>query len=285
MLLKHLILSAVLCFLAVPATAQTFSLETSWTVPGARDIVSDGNRVWVVNAAGSTVTAFDASGGEIGSWPTGFDETGIIDRGIEVDGSGFVYVMIWALDVGGTVRKFQDDGTLVSEEPFEFPGKLGFVVDVDGNIHGGDDSFDDAIALVALGPDGTRYLIDLESYDNVLYADGPGHTLLPGGLKCGGPTNRDESCYVSFHAAATNDRLYVPGYWCDAESNCGFAIRIFGPNHVLVSEIEGPHSGPITLGSPGVLYILNGEMIQKWVASTVTSAPRSTWGALKIRWR
>ncbi len=266
---------------------QSFTLETSWISPGAGGITSGGSGLWVVAYDGTHVTNYDASGNLLTSWNTNIEETAdVFDRGIGVDGAGFVYVMTASFEAGAYVRKYQPDGTLLSAERFEFPPKLGFIVDAEGHIHGGDDSFDDRKALFALGPDGTRYISDLKSYNTPLNAHGPGSTMVPVQDKCGGPTNIETSCYVASHAAATESRLYVAGYWCDDQSVCGYAIHMFGPGASQLGSIPQHGHDPLALGLSGTVYVLTGgQVVEKWVPAGITPTIESSWGAVKARWR
>lgn len=264
-------------------TNETFSLETSWASPGAGAFAASGSGVWVVTSDGTVVRSYDASGSQVATWSTNVPENDIFDRGIGVDGAGFVYVMTASLAAGATVRKFQADGTLVSSEPFAFPPKLGFAVNSAGTIFGGDDSFDGRIALLALGSDGTQYFSDRKSTDHSLYGSGPGASMVPRDGKCGGPRNISTSCYTATYAAATDSRLFVSGLWCNSESICENDIHVFGPGPVLIGDI--PQTGMLALGSPSTAYVLtSASTIEKWTSSGSTLAPNSTWGMVKNRW-
>jgi len=266
------------------AQSQSYTREADWTSVGAGAFASDGSNVWVLTNDGTQVTTYDASGGELSSWSTGVSETDVTGRGIGFDAEGRLHVMTFSRTAGATVRKFEADGTLLGSEPFPYPGRLGFEVDADGNIYGGDDAFDERVKLLSRGSDGTRYFSGLDNDTYSLFADGPGSTMIPTEQRCGGPANISENCFNVIDVAATDSRVYVAAAWCDAEDDCGSETRVFGPGVTLLGTI--PQLGELTLGASGAVYVLLGSgVIEKWVPSVVTSGTPSTWGALKVRYR
>jgi hypothetical protein len=286
MRLTALIVSAFSTLLPAIVSSDTFTLETSWLSVDAGALTTSASGVWVVTLDGMTVTSYGPSGSELDSWSTNRPggPSDVYDRKIGVDGSGYVYVMTATRELGGWVQKFEPDGTLLESGPFEFPPDLGFAVDAAGVIHGGDDSFDDRVALLALGPDGTRYTSLRECCVNPIVGSGPGRSMVPSGPKCGGPTDVFTSCFTASYAAATESRLYISGLWCDAASDCDQAVHAFGPDAVPLGVI--PQHGQLTVDASGIAYVLtSSEVIEKWVPSGVTPAATSSWGALKVRYR
>ena len=108
--------------------------------------------------------------------------------------------------------------------------------------------------------------------------------MTPQGDECGGPSNLSTSCFSASYAAATNSRLYVSGYSCNAASECATVTKVYGAGPSLLGTI--PDYGPLALGSSGAVYFVgNDGVIKKWVPSVSTPTARSTWGALKALWR
>ena len=117
-----------------------------------------------------------------------------------------------------------------------------------------------------------------------LLASGPGSGMAPTGMECGGPGNIDQSCFMVFDAAATESRLCLSGYWCDAAGVCEFATCVHGPGHTLLGSI--PAYGPVAVDPEGAVYVVtSAHMIEKWTPSGATPTARSSWGALKARRR
>jgi len=287
----RLSLALIAILFAAPVGAESYVLQASWPVGDAGFIVSDGTTIWSLNNAGTHVSHWSNTGARLGGWDTNAPSGTFAEgRGLGVDGAGNVYVLTSTREAGGFLQEFQSDGSLVTGSHFAFPYSLGFAVDASGTVYGGDNN-DDLTELVALGSDGTRYLRVVTSccYGS-LFGDGPGISMIPGGITCGGPGTQ-LSCYTVTSAVGTSSNLIISAGWCTS-SDCVYETRVYRRGPVLLTTIPTEAragvaaAGGLTLGSDNSLFVLtNSKTVEEWVPTASTPVQRKSWGSVKVLWR
>jgi len=288
------VLACVLTAGAVsPASAQTYSLVTSWDVggDGSGGIALDAaGNVWL--AQGTEVSKFGPTGTLLGGWTTPspmrriaigvegsvyllgtnldiliYDSGGTlvdtwsgiahIDRGLSVDADGNVYVFVFV--EGDQIQRISPDGTPQNQlGSFEIP--QGIAVGPDGSVYGTDGAPNHFAVERFVPLSGTR-----------LAAWGDGFA----------PREDGESGDGQFHTPYALDIAAGKVFVADGGNS---RIQVFDESGVFLTKWSTTAIRGVAADPSGIVYLYAEGRIEKWAPSSDTPVHHVTWGQVKTRW-